>query len=229
MDHIDIFQKPSLRGKGKRRGIRTGNTIKYNVNYLRREHNIGVIVRYNNPRNENSENKNSPFEQGVAYSLDKAKRWELIKELKKSDKCIVNEFRYHRRLKKDNRSITDLRYWDYATSSSESEDDEENLDYVITKRKGRKIPKRKPGKKGVVQSKSRKKSGTKDKRVTREAEDLYDVELPLQSKKYPMYHSDDAGYVSPDWIKGIEKNHEHRRKKRLKDSVKTIIQQYGIS
>jgi hypothetical protein len=152
------FQKPNLRNKGSRKGIKTGNTIKYDYNSNREINktstfslqNIEPATRLSKSQQQryygNSEKKDM---MTVGQSLNKNKAWEKIEEIKKDPNYIVDE-----QLGLNRKNVEIQHKYTIKEDKTENQKDqikdEEGEWEIVKGRKGKTIkPQRTPGKKGV--------------------------------------------------------------------------------
>jgi len=242
-DKIIIDEKPNLRSKGKRRGIKTGNTVKWNsvdskyahnsyssITIHEKHHNFQLYqqrsTNHNNYRNASDIDAMVP---GIEYSLNKKKRWEEMKKLEKeleeehdaSDEegTTTNQNGKTKGQKVITRtSLEAFRNYpilfDEKVNGNNSEDEESTGNFTKN-RKGKHLTrKRVKGKKGVKKSQQRPRRHSFDV--------IYEKVEQSEKNKYPMYHMEDAGYISPDYMKGISKNHKRKRRRELQ-SPNTIL------
>jgi hypothetical protein len=96
-DDISFYNmKKTSRNKNRRFGINSNKSIKLNVRdlYDLKDNSKFQIENFkdNTKMNKNEENyfnKEKNLKYNVNYSLDKDKRWELIKELEKNEDTLV--------------------------------------------------------------------------------------------------------------------------------------------
>jgi ribosomal protein L24 len=201
MEEEDYSEKPNLRSKGSRLGIKTNNTIKYDryQDSLQRSslNSVGVY-EVNNPQGH----INFRYYRNQPLSINKDKRWEKIEELKKDPNFVVVENIDHKKAK--------TKSWTDTYKEDESSEEEEEEISITKGRKGKQIKqKRTPGKKGVKKHEYVK--------PTLEAEFIVEVSKAPTKNDGLMFHSEDSGYYSPDWSLGIEKNNQKKKRKRVKD------------
>jgi hypothetical protein len=148
------FEKPNLRNKGSRKGVKTGNTIKFD-HYSQSELTKTSTYALQNiePATKLTKNQQQRFYgvkdktemMTVEQSLNKNKAWEKIEELKKDPNYIVDEQLGLSRKNVEIRNKYTMKY-----DKPENQDEEEGEWEVVKGRKGKTIkPQRTPGKKGI--------------------------------------------------------------------------------
>jgi hypothetical protein len=89
MSNITFDQKPNLRSRGFRKGIKTNNTVKLGPERQLFIHGATSIMRHDNVSEEthrvNSFVAQDSLAPNLEYSLSKKKRWEFLDELKHID------------------------------------------------------------------------------------------------------------------------------------------------
>jgi hypothetical protein len=202
----DFSQKPNLRSKGTRMGIKSKNTIKYDVDSESKMKETTTFGVYD--IDASAKSKIHGYYGKQPLSLNKDKRWEKLEEIKNDPNYIVVENVNHKKAKKkqwtDNHQLKE--------SSSESEKEEEEGEFTVVQgRKGKQVKKKRtPGKKGV------KKQPINEKPIT-EAKLVVEVSKQPTKEDGVLFREDDAGYISPDWMLGIEKNNQKKKRKKVKD------------
>jgi len=85
---MELFEKPNLRSKGSRFGVKTGNSLKFSLaDYKSSAKGYGTIrqEQLNVRRNRNTTKgecfDNNELVNSVEYSLNKHKRWELLEDI----------------------------------------------------------------------------------------------------------------------------------------------------
>jgi hypothetical protein len=87
-DVVYYNMKKNGRNKKGRMGVKTSNTVKYNVRDLDLlDEKTKFEIKNNDPNDTKDFDENLKY--NVQYSINKDKRWELIKEMKKDEKVLV--------------------------------------------------------------------------------------------------------------------------------------------
>jgi hypothetical protein len=198
-------EKPNLRNKGSRFGIKTNNTIKYKRFEEKRElSHISTVGVY--PLDNSQQNHGYLHYTGEQpFSINKDKRWETIEDMKKDPNYVVVENIQHKYVKQNSWKDT------YKSNEPSSDEEEEEGEFTLVKgRKGKQIKqKRTPGKKGIKKHELEK--------PKLEAEFIIEVSNAPTKKDGLMFRTEESGYHSPDWNLGIEKNNQKKKRKRVKD------------
>eukprot|EP01080_Neovahlkampfia_damariscottae_P008395 gene8395-220_t len=205
---MDLSQKPNLRSKGSRRGIKTNNTVKFDVISDEIEHKNTTFDVYkveDGPTNYHSGYRGYSV-YDLPQSLNKDKRWEKIDEIKNNPNYVVIENKVGGKAKK----FDDI----YVQNGDEdsTEEEEDNVVNYIQGRKGKEVKKKRtPGKKGV------KKQEQNDGKIKTDAEYVVQIQTKVKKNEGTLYRDEDAGYCSPEYMKGIEKNNQKKKRKKVKD------------
>jgi hypothetical protein len=88
MNEDECYEMKKNRSKKNKMGIKTSNTVKYNESdqqYLKQKTTFEILKKDTN----NEEKFNETLKYNVQYSINKDKRWELIKELEKEENVLV--------------------------------------------------------------------------------------------------------------------------------------------
>eukprot|EP01080_Neovahlkampfia_damariscottae_P000474 gene474-6884_t len=208
MQTQNLHNKPNLRTKGKRRGIRTGNTIKFDIVSFNesKNHQFTFDIHQTN-ENLNSKRiiKHYSYTPSLPQSLDKDKRWEKLEELKKNPEYLVVEYpSFHR---------TKTTKWENKYKFKQHETKNENKFIVVKNRKGRSIKK--------IENKKL----TEEKKTFSDAKFVIEIQRPTKKGIDPVFRRDTAEYLSDyeDYCpSGFEKN--HRKKKRTKRKKECTIE-----
>jgi hypothetical protein len=204
-------QKPNLRSKGSKFGVKSGNTLKYDAVtdlFLKKPNLFHVRTIEEELDLERSKNDPKPMfswmnEKPERFmSMDKNKAWEKLEEMKQNPNFIFREDSINTPAKtKDYDQLIN------SFKNSELEEEEEEIE-IIKGRKGKTIKfKRTPGKKGVHKNEPEKEFDEHVKYIVR-------VE-PKELKKGEVYqrgidnsHSK-SGYSSRN--RTTRKRREHRK------------------
>eukprot|EP01080_Neovahlkampfia_damariscottae_P009420 gene9420-1627_t len=162
---MDLDKKPNNRNKGKKMGIRTGNTVKYDYHSKHQTtkpttyqlQNVKDALNTNEQPSEHSYYCSLGTSITITQSLNKNKAWEVIEETKKDSNYIVDEYAElnQKGSRTANRKPINQQYKSPEESKNQPEEKEQEVETkeVIQTRKGKKtVEKREPGKKGVQKS-----------------------------------------------------------------------------
>jgi hypothetical protein len=170
-EEIQTSEKPNLRNKGKRMGIKTGNTVKYDY-YSNQEIKKTSTFTIEPLEVATVQKYRSSKEQ----SLNKNKAWEKIEKSKNDPNYIVSEeIGFQRNIGiqhkyKQKKEKTEQ-------ESNKEEEEEGGKWEIVQGRKGRTMkPKRTPGKKGVNRINQTK--DKEDSKIETEAKYVVYVEKP---------------------------------------------------
>jgi hypothetical protein len=144
-EEIQTSEKPNLRNKGKKMGIKTGNTVKYDYysnSEIKKTPTFTIEATQDALTPKKYPNFNTPQKQ----SLNKNKAWEKIEKSKKDSNYIVEEEIGFQKNVGIQHKYTQKKVYETENSSNEGEGKWE----IVQGRKGRTMKlKRTPGKKGV--------------------------------------------------------------------------------
>jgi hypothetical protein len=203
-------QKPNLRSKGSKFGVKSGNTLKYDSvteKNLKKPNLYHIRTIEEELDLERSKNDPKPFfswlehKPSVRYlSMDKNKGWEKVEELKQNPNYIIREESINI---PPNTKDHDQLLNSFKKLEMGEEEEEEEVE-IIKGRKGKTIKtKRTPGKKGVQKNEPEKEFDDQVKYIVR-------VD-PQESKKGGVYQSG----IDNSWKKSGYASRNRTTRKRI--------------